>query len=151
MHLAAKMYKKRGFLCIQGVRCKKRAIFVAVGTFAVGVLFLPCALAVGAICVAVFFWCISSDCFSFVWFLCVHSAVFVLLHCVFISFSEFWVLVFLCAFIALPSPLSIAFLYPFRRLIVVRKLRHLPLEVRFAAITSAWFFASGISAGVERV
>lgn len=29
MHLAAKMYKKRGFLCIQGVRCKKTGDFCA--------------------------------------------------------------------------------------------------------------------------
>ena len=51
----------------------------------------------------------------------------------------FCVLAFLCVRSAVLA-LSIAFLYPFRRLIVVLKSRHLPLEVRFAAVTSAWFF-----------
>ena len=59
------------------------------------------------------------------------------------------------ACVVLSSPLSIAFLYPFRRLIVVRKLRHLPLEVRFAPISSAWFFRKRHfgrrGAGLERV
>ena len=80
-----------------------RAIFVAMGMFAAGVLFPA-----------------------------------VRLGCQFFTYVRFVFLLFYACVVL--SPLSIAFLYPFRRLIVVLKSRHLPLEVRFAAITSAWFF-----------